>query len=116
MHHRLAVPHRLGDRGRVGDIPHRRVQVGRLEAQRGQRGQVLRRRSGRPCRQGADPADQGEDPARLVGLGVELRQALVLQPLVGLGLGDGLVAGLVQEADGDEGMAHDDPPRSGRCP
>ena len=41
---------------------------------------------------------------------MELRLGLVLQPLVGLGLGDGVVAGLVQQADADEGVAHDDPP------
>jgi hypothetical protein len=44
-----------------------------------------------------------------------MAQDQALQPLVGLGLGDGTV-GLVQEADGEEGVAHDGPLRSGRCP
>jgi hypothetical protein len=38
MHHRLTAPHRLVDRGRVGDIPHHRVQVASLQAQRRHRG------------------------------------------------------------------------------
>jgi hypothetical protein len=38
VHHRPTAPHRLVDRGRVGDVPNRRVEVGGLEAQRGQRG------------------------------------------------------------------------------
>jgi len=42
-----------------------------------------------------DAAGQGDDPAWLGTLGAERRLGLVLQPLVGLGLGDGSVAGLV---------------------
>jgi hypothetical protein len=50
------------------------------------------RRSACACHQGADAAGQGDDPAWLGGLGAELGLGLVLQPLVGVGLGDGAVA------------------------
>ena len=68
------------------------------------------RRSGGPCRQGANAAGQGDDPGEpsgLGGLGARHRLGLVFQALVGFGLGDGGVAGLVQEVGGDEGVAHD---------
>jgi len=62
--------------------------------------------SGGPCRQGADAAGQGDDPGQpsgLGGLGTGQHLGLVFEPLVGLGLRDGGVAGLVQEVGGDEG-------------
>src|SRR5215211_430782 len=67
--------------------------------------------SGGPYRQGADAAGQGDDPGEPFGLGrlgAGRHPGLVLQPLVGVGLGDGGAAGLAQQVDGDEGVAHDD--------
>jgi hypothetical protein len=69
------------------------------------------RRSGGPCRQGADASGQDDGlnrPSVSGGLGAGLGLGLLLQPLVGLGPGDGRLAGLVQELGADEGVTHDD--------
>jgi hypothetical protein len=52
VHHRLTAPHRLFDRGRVGDIAHHGVQVGSLQTERRQRG--------------SDPLDGADQQAHLM--------------------------------------------------
>jgi hypothetical protein len=81
------------------DVGRRRAHRGSSDSwrndQRNDRRPPVGRRSARPGHQATDTAGQGDDPAWLGRLGAERRLGLVLQPLVGFGLGDGAVAGLI---------------------